>query len=87
MAKLEERKAELEKEFSVLNEEREKLVEQGKILNKRLSEIQAGQLRLQGQFAEVERLLKPPVADLVKDVKVKKFCAPPAAPVAPRGLA
>lgn len=57
MTELEKRKAELEKEFKALNDEREKLSEQGKYLNKRLGEIQARQLQLQGSFQEIERLL------------------------------
>jgi hypothetical protein len=58
MVKLEDRKVELEKEFNALEDERKKLVEDGKKLNQRLSEIRAKQLQLQGSFAEVDRLLK-----------------------------
>lgn len=57
-AKLKERKAILEKEFSMLNNEQEQLVWQGKVLNKRLSEIRARQLQLQWSFTEVKELSK-----------------------------
>jgi len=57
MEKLEQRKAELEKEFQALTEEQTKLLEDGKVLNKRLNEVRAKQLNLQGAFAEVQKLL------------------------------
>ena len=47
MVKLKERKESLTKEFNLLTNEQEKLVEQGKVMNKRLSEIRALQLQLQ----------------------------------------
>ena len=56
--KLEQRKAELEKEFNTLDKEEEKLVDEGRELNKRLSEIRAKKLHLQGSFQEVDRLIK-----------------------------
>ena len=57
MEKLEQRKAELEKEFQALTDEQTKLIEEGKVLNKKLSDIRASQLRLQGNFQEVQRLI------------------------------
>ena len=74
MATLEERKAELTKEFDALTAEQEKLNEEGKKLNQRLSEIRARQLELRGSFQTVEDLIKEgaSVGELVKDVKPKK---------------
>lgn len=57
MSKLDERKAELTKEFDALNDEQTKLNEDGKKLNQRLSEIRARQLHLQGRFQEAETIL------------------------------
>lgn len=57
MVKLKERKESLTKEFNLLTNEQEKLVEQGKVMNKRLSEIRALQLQLQWSFKEVESML------------------------------
>ena len=69
MATLEERKAALEKEFNALNDEKDKLIEQGKGLNQRLSGIQARQLELRGALQEAEYLLKDKKEEKSKLVK------------------
>ena len=71
-ATLESRKAELEKEFKLLDQEQEQLIEQGKVINKRLSEIRARQLQLQGSFAEVNELLSGDESVPQKEDKKKK---------------
>jgi len=58
MTKLEDRKKALEGDFTKLEENRKVLVEQGKEINRKLSEIQAEQLRLQGSYREIENLLR-----------------------------
>jgi hypothetical protein len=69
MMKLEERKIELEKEFKTLAIENEKLIENGKTLNKRMSEIRARQLELRGAFAEVSKLLGEKTGETKKGKK------------------
>lgn len=56
--KLETRKAEIQKEFDALNGEFKKLNEQGAEIDRRLSEIRAAQIRLQGAFSEVTKSLE-----------------------------
>lgn len=56
-AKLLDRKQAVEQEFKLLGEEREKLIEQGKVLNQRMSAIGARQAQLQGAFQEIKNLL------------------------------
>ena len=51
-ARLEDRKKELEQEFETLWLEQTRIVDQGKILNKRLSEIRVRQDVLRWSFAE-----------------------------------
>lgn len=60
---LEDRKKELEGQFKALEDEKTKLVDQGRTVQQRLNEINAEQLRLQGSYAEVERLLKESVKE------------------------
>lgn len=67
-AKLEERKVALEAEFNALGEELQKLVEQGKTLNRRVNEIQARQVEIRGGFQEVNSLL----GDEPKEVPVEE---------------
>lgn len=59
-AKLLDRKQAVEQEFNLLSEERTKLIEQGKVLNQRMSAIGARQAQLQGAFQEIKTLLGEP---------------------------
>lgn len=54
----EARKKELENENNQLNEEFKKLKEQGAVINRRVSEIQARQLQLQGAYQELLNIEK-----------------------------
>lgn len=58
--KLEARKKALQDEFQNLSNEREKIIEQAKVCQQRLNEIQARQLEVRGGFAEVESLMDNP---------------------------
>ena len=54
---LEARLKELKEEFDSLDKEREKLTEEGKRINQKLSEIRTRQLQLQGSYSEVSKLV------------------------------
>jgi len=56
-AKLNARKVALEDEFKALQDRRTALVEQRKVIDQSLSEINARQLQLQGSYAEVVELI------------------------------
>lgn len=55
--RLEERKIAIENEFAALKQENDDLLEKGKFINKRLSEIRARQSQLQGAYKEVSDFL------------------------------
>ena len=55
---LEKRKKALEDEFAALDQERQKQVEQRKLIDQRLSQIQTRQVQLQGSYQEIDNLLK-----------------------------
>ena len=55
---LEKRKKALEDEFAALDQERQKQVEQRKLIDQRLSQIQTRQVQLQGSYQEIDTLLK-----------------------------
>ena len=55
--KLSERKEELKKEFELLQEKRTAILEQGKTLQQELSALDSEIVKLQGAYAEVEKLL------------------------------
>lgn len=71
---LKARKKVLEDEFNQLNNEKDKLVEQGKVMNRRLSEIQARQLELRGSYQEVSTMLGEESVEweIVSDEEPKK---------------
>lgn len=60
MATLEDRKAAIEGEFKTLEQEKTKLVDQGRSIQQALNAINAKQLQLQGAFREIEALLTTP---------------------------
>lgn len=56
--KLEARKAEIEANFKDLESKKIAIVEQGKELQRQHNELQAEQVRLDGAFREIEKMLK-----------------------------
>jgi CRISPR/Cas system CSM-associated protein Csm2 small subunit len=58
-ATLKARKEAIESEFKSLGEESQKLIEQGKALNQKLSAIKVRQDQLKGAYQVVEDLLSP----------------------------
>ena len=67
-ADIKKRLKESEAKFAQLKEKREQLLEQGRTLQKQVSEIDQEQLRLQGDYRALSALLEEPK----KDKKAKK---------------
>ena len=55
--RLEKRRDEVKSQFNELEAKRKELVEQGKGIQRQLSDVQAEQVRLQGSFRELENLI------------------------------
>lgn len=71
-ATLQARKEAIESEFKTLGEESQKLVEQGKALNQKLSAIKVRQDQLKGAYQLVDDLLNTPKEIPSEEEKPKK---------------
>lgn len=58
MSNLEQKKVDLEKKFEAFDATKKELVEQRRLIDQKLSQVQQEQLRLQGEFRMIEDLLK-----------------------------
>jgi chromosome segregation ATPase len=58
-ANLKQRIKEAEDKFNELKVKREKLLEQGRILQRQISEVDQEQLRLQGEYRALQKLVNP----------------------------
>ena len=67
-ANIEKRLKESEVRFNQLKEKRDQLLEQGKLLQRQISEIDQEQLRLQGDYRALKALMEEPK----KNAKAKK---------------
>lgn len=67
-ANIEKRLKESEVRFNQLKEKRDQLLEQGKLLQRQISEIDQEQLRLQGDYRALKALMEEPK----KNAKTKK---------------